>query len=178
MRFRDINRDSLPVTFRMPVPGKEIGELIDIYYTEDDVNYIYLDKVNVRSINGEPYVIFQADHFTVFVTTPTNGTNISADKAVNSTSGSGYTTLSNIVIKSQASNDFPKNQTNRTIILTAPINRRFNAGVGTATATGTAITINSIAVTTSTITINYTRPNTNSSTAGVVISGIQVQALT
>lgn len=43
-------------------------------------------------------MIFIADHFTVVVTAANGGTNISADKAANSSYGSGWTLLSPITI--------------------------------------------------------------------------------
>jgi len=112
----------------------------------------------------------------VTVTAGSGGTNISADKAANATTPT-YTTLGNIVITSNLSNDIPKNQTSVTMILTAPSGWAFNASVGTLTATGTAITANSITVTATTITANYTRTNTSSSNASLTISGIQVRAI-
>ena len=111
----------------------------------------------------------------VTITTATGGTNISADKAANATSPA-YTTLGNISITSNNNNDIPKNQTNVTMILSAPSGWAFNPGVGTLTAGGSRITANSITVTASTITANYSRSNNNSSNASLTISGIQVRA--
>jgi len=70
----------------MPVPGKNVGDLVDVYDSTDVVNFDYLTTVPVRNIGGSPYVVFVANHFTVFVTAGNNGTNISADKAANSIS--------------------------------------------------------------------------------------------
>ena len=111
----------------------------------------------------------------VVVTPASGGTNISADNAANA-SVPAYTTLGNIVITSGAQNDFAKNVANATLILTAPSNWAFNAGVGTGSAAGTAITFNSISVTASTITVTYTRTKANSSNASLTISGIQVRS--
>ncbi len=111
----------------------------------------------------------------VTVTEATGGTNISADKAANAISPA-YTALGNIVIQSQASNDFPKNQKRVTLILSAPSGWGFNPGIGTLIAGGTEITADSIAVTASTITATYTRSKKDSSTASLTISGIQVRA--
>ncbi|MHB9019408.1 MAG: fibronectin type III domain-containing protein [Minisyncoccota bacterium] len=111
----------------------------------------------------------------VAITAATGGTNISADNAANAASPA-WTTLGNIVITSQANNDFAKNATNATLILTIPSNWAFNAGVGSGSVSGTGITFNSISVTASIITVTYTRTNTNSSNASLTISGIQVRS--
>jgi hypothetical protein len=43
-----------------------IGDTIDVNYSEDGVNRTYLSSVNVEEINGEPYAVFEANHFTTF----------------------------------------------------------------------------------------------------------------
>lgn len=88
IRFKDKNDNPVYATFTMPVPGKEAGDLIGIYYSEDGNSFTYLTTVPVRNIDGQPYVTFMADHFTVVVTVANGGTNVSADKAANSAYGS------------------------------------------------------------------------------------------
>lgn len=82
----------------MPVPGKQVGEQIEIYSSEDGNEFSYLGIATVQEIQGEPYVIFFTDHFSVLVTAGINGTSISADNAANATSPQ-WTTLSGIVIQ-------------------------------------------------------------------------------
>lgn len=127
IQFEDGSGNALNVTVRMPVPGKEIGEQIDIYSSEDSVNFVYLTTVTVQEIDGESYVVFLTNHFSVFVTAMTNGTNISADKAGNASS-SGWTTLNDLTIAEGSVSDFAVG-TSRTLIITAPSNWRFKAGV-------------------------------------------------
>jgi hypothetical protein len=43
-----------------------IGDTIDVNYSEDGVNRTYLSSVNVEEINSEPYAVFYANHFTTF----------------------------------------------------------------------------------------------------------------
>jgi hypothetical protein len=43
-----------------------IGDTIDVNYSEDGTNRIYMSSVNVQSIDGEPYAVFEANHFTTF----------------------------------------------------------------------------------------------------------------
>lgn len=88
IRFKDKDGNAANVIFRMPVPGKQEGELVTIYSSEDGEDFSYLTTVHVKIINGQPYVVFVADHFSVTVTQATNGTNISADKAGDSDIGS------------------------------------------------------------------------------------------
>ncbi len=113
----------------------------------------------------------------VTITSGTWGTNISADKAGNA-STSGRTTLDTLSINSAENNDFATGQTNVTLILTAPTNWRFMAWKGTALSTGAEITVHSIVVTSATITVEFTRSSNDSSSAGIMISDIQVQAIT
>lgn len=72
----------------MPVPGRSEGDLIDVFMSEDGNDFVYHTTVRTLLINGEPYVVFVADHMSVVVTSANNGTNISADKAGNSVYGS------------------------------------------------------------------------------------------
>lgn len=53
-------------TFRVPAPGMNIGDTIDVKYSEDGETRIYLSSVNIQNIDGEPYAIFEANHFTTF----------------------------------------------------------------------------------------------------------------
>jgi len=163
----------------MPVPGKSAGDLINIYSSEDGNSFTYLTTVPVILIGGNPYVSFESNHMSVLVTASNNGTNISADKAANSTSGATYTALSNIVIAEQVNSDFAASQTNVTVILTAPTNRRFRAGSGTITYTAARdITATSIAVTASTITATFTTDSAANRRDTLTISNIRVQAIT
>ena len=96
----------MDITYRMPVPGKSAGDLIDVYSSENGTTFSYLTTVPVIMIGGNPYVSFLTDHMSVLVTAANGGTNVSADKAVNSSSGSAYTALTNIVIAEQVNSDF------------------------------------------------------------------------
>jgi hypothetical protein len=98
IQLEDGSGNDLNATVRMPVPGKQVGDQIDIYSSEDGIDFTYLTTAIVQDIQGDPYVVFSTDHFSVIITVATNGTNLSADKAGNSTSGSAYTALGNIVI--------------------------------------------------------------------------------
>lgn len=98
-----------------------------------------------------------ANHFSVLVTAANNGTNVSADKAVNSDLGSGWTALGQITIQEQLVNDFAASQTNATLILTAPTNRQFKSGSCTAYyLPGQDVTAASYSTTDTTITITFT----------------------
>lgn len=50
IRFKDKDDNPLYATFRMPVPGKSAGDLIDIYYSEDGTTFGYMDTVSVKNI--------------------------------------------------------------------------------------------------------------------------------
>src|SRR5690348_11910061 len=92
-------------------------------------------------------------HANVIITSPTGGSNISADKALNSTNGAAFTALGNIVLTEGASGDFGAGN-GQTLILTPPTGWQFNPGVGSVSFTsGRNITAASIAVTNSTATI-------------------------
>src|SRR3954468_904233 len=71
----------------------------------------------------------------VIVTSPTGGNNLSADKALNSTNGAGFTALGNIVLTEGTATDFDAGN-GQTLILTVPPGWKFNAGVGTVGFTG------------------------------------------
>src|SRR5258707_549727 len=112
----------------------------------------------------------------VVITSPTGGNNLPADKALNSTNGSAFTALGNIVITEGVNTDFA-NGSGVTLILTLPDGWRFNAGVGTVTFTsGRNISAASISVGATTETVMVTvsgSPGLDTLTIG----GLQVQAL-
>ncbi len=88
-----------------------------------------------------------------------------------------YSTLGDIVIQEGNNSDIHSNQTNVTIILTAPPGYEFNAGVGTATClAGRDVTINGIVVTTSLITVTFTSDASANAKDKITISGIQAKA--
>jgi hypothetical protein len=66
IQIEDSGGNSLYATFRVPVPGANIGDTIDVNYSEDGENRIYMSSVNVQEIDGEPYAVFTANHFTTF----------------------------------------------------------------------------------------------------------------
>jgi len=105
----------------------------------------------------------------VTITTATNGT-------INTCAfPSAYQTLGDIIITEGANGDFTAG-TNVTLILTAPTNFSFNAGVGNVTFSASKnITAASIVVTSSIITITYSSSGTNR-TDILTISGIQILA--
>jgi len=110
------------------------------------------------------------------VTEPTGGNNVSADKALNSTSGAGFTALGNIVITEGAASDFASGA-NQTLFLTVPGGWQFKPGVGTVSfASKGNITAASIAVDASTATITLTVNGTDHMDT-LTIGGLQVQAL-
>ena len=112
----------------------------------------------------------------VTVTPASGGTGISADKAANATSPA-YTTLGNIVIAENANTDFAPNQTNRTLILTAPSGWQFNAGVGSVSFTKNRdITAASVVVTASAATVTLSTDSNANRSDTLTISGIQVRA--
>src|SRR5436190_8652500 len=110
----------------------------------------------------------------VTVTSATGGTNISADKALNSTNGAAFSALSNIVITEGAASDFGAGA-NQTLILTLPSGWRFNAGVGTVSFTSSRnVTAATISVTASNATVTLS-VNGTSALDTLTISGLQVQ---
>lgn len=176
--FKDSSGNDSYATFRMPVPGKTAGDLIDIYYSEDNINFTYLNSVNVQNIQWSPYVIFPANHFTIFVTTPNNGTGISADKAANSTNWAAYTLLNNIVIWEWANTDFWISQSNVTLILTPPNNWKFKTGSWTISYTaGMDITAATINVASTGATITYSTNGAPNRIDTMTISWLQIQAI-
>src|SRR5580765_1836295 len=112
----------------------------------------------------------------VVITSPTGGNNLPADKALNSTNGSAFTALGNIVITEGVNTDFA-NGTGLTFILTIPDGWRFNAGVGTVTFSSVRnISAASISVGASTATVTFSVSGTPSLDT-LTIGGLQVQAL-
>ena len=165
--------DEPPVNFEAQVTADENGTFVYAYQL--DGNYRPNYKVIITTKGGK--VIAQTTFTDSITVTPASGgTNIASEKAQNG-STPAYTTIGNIVITSQNNNDFAKNQSNKTLILTIPSGWVFNAGVGTGSVSGSHITFTSMSVTTTTITVTFSRDNSNSSNAAVTISGIQVQAL-
>lgn len=113
---------------------------------------------------------------TVTVTPGSGGTSISADNAANATSPA-WTTLGNIVITEGANGDFATNQTNATLILTAPAGWVFNAGVGSVTfAAAKDLSGVSMTVAAGIITVTFSTDGTGNKTDVLTISGIQVRA--
>ena len=114
----------------------------------------------------------------VTVTPATGGTNISADKAANSTSPAGgtFSTIGNILISENLINDF---SASGTLILSAPTGWQFNAGAGSVSTTKSGPGANelsaSLTVTTTTITVNIIVTGTGQINT-LTISGIQVKA--
>jgi len=43
-----------------------VGDILSVNYSEDGQEWLYLDSVEVVEIDGDPYVIFEASHFTTF----------------------------------------------------------------------------------------------------------------
>ena len=59
----------------MPVPGETIGDMIQIYYSEDNgVTWYPQVTTLVIDHNGQPYIEFTTDHFTDFAVTLPAGT--------------------------------------------------------------------------------------------------------
>jgi hypothetical protein len=113
----------------------------------------------------------------VIVTEPTGGNDVSADKAVNSTNGTGYVSLGDIVLTEVAATDFaPGND--QTFILTAPMGWRLNpvAGASVSFLNSRDITAASVAVTASNLTVTFSVGGT-SRLDKLTISGVHVQPL-
>ena len=179
IQLEDGSGNDVYATVMMPVSGKNPGDQIDIYSSEDGVNFNYLTRATVQDIQGDSYVVFFTDHFSVIITVATNGTNISADKAGNSTSGAAYTALGNIVIAEWSNGDISASQTSKTLILTAPANWRFRAGSGSVSyTTSMDITAASIVVAASTITVTFSTDGFANRSDTITISNIRVQAIT
>ena len=114
----------------------------------------------------------------VSVTAASGGANVSADKALNG-AVPAFTTLGNIVI-AEPVNPFKADfatGTNKTLILSAPVGWRFNAGVGSVSfASGNNITAASISVATSNLTVTLTVSGSNAIDS-LTLSGLQMQAV-
>src|SRR5262245_29666231 len=111
----------------------------------------------------------------VVITSPTGGNNVPADKALNSTNGTAFTALGNIVITEGVATDFAVGN-NQTLILTVPDGWQFNPGVGTVTFSSSRnITAASLSVSASTLTVTFS-VNGNAKLDALTISGVQVQA--
>jgi hypothetical protein len=112
----------------------------------------------------------------VTITEPSGGNNISADKALNSTSGAAFTALGNIVITEGDAADFDAGS-DQTLVLTVPPGWQFNPGVGTVSFTGSRnISAATISVTASDLTITFSVNGTDKLDT-MTIGGLQVQAL-
>ncbi len=176
--FQDTDEHIQEVVIRIPVPWRSGGELINIYTSEDGSSFIHEYTVPVQYIDGQPYVIFTSKHCSVFVTTPSNGTNISADQASNASWWGAYTVLWSIVLTEGVNTDFGVSQNNVTLILTPPANRRFRPGYGTVTYTANRdITAASISVTATGATITYSTNGSPNRIDSLTISNLQVQAI-
>ena len=110
----------------------------------------------------------------VAVTAATGGTAISADNAITAPGSATYTALNPITISDNGNfNDFTRNQTNVTFVLSAPANWQFQAGTGSVTRTSN-VTAAAIAVTSTTITVTYTTGGASSNNSSIMINGIKV----
>jgi hypothetical protein len=113
----------------------------------------------------------------VQVTTGNGGTNIVADKAANGPTPT-WTPLTDIVITEITNNEFPLNQTNRTVILTPPSNWEFNTSSGSASfAAGGNVTAASLTVASSTLTLTLSTNIAAAKKDIVTITGVQVRPL-
>src|SRR6266567_3673819 len=113
----------------------------------------------------------------VTVTSPSGGQGISADTALNSTNGAGFSALGDIVITEGAAADFAPG-TNKTLILTLPDGWRFNTAAAASASFHNSrdITSTSVAVTTNDVTVTLTVGGTTKFDT-LTISGLQVQPL-
>jgi len=155
--------------------------------TQGDFLYGYqLDgtyRPNYSVVVKDGGTIVAATTFTdsVLVAPATGGTNIPDTKAQNG-SAPAFTSLGNIVITEQSNGDFADTaNVVKTLVLSAPTNWRFNAGVGSVSATSGKDILGgasspTITVTASTITVSFKVSGTTK-TDTLTISGIQVQAL-
>ena len=74
IQFEDLSGNALYATFRMPAPGMNVGDTVEVNYSEDGTTRTYLSSVQVEIIDGEPYAVFYANHFTTFYLGTTTGT--------------------------------------------------------------------------------------------------------
>ncbi|WP_207428581.1 T9SS type A sorting domain-containing protein [Pedobacter sp. SYSU D00535] len=110
----------------------------------------------------------------VTVSTASGGLNISADKSVGS-SGEAFSPLGTLSISSNLSTDFAANQSNATLVISAPTGWLFKENAGTVTFRGPSITQASISVAATTITITYSTNGIQSAETGISIAGIEVK---
>ncbi|MFZ2151185.1 MAG: right-handed parallel beta-helix repeat-containing protein, partial [Candidatus Absconditicoccaceae bacterium] len=74
INFEDMDYMPVNVTIRLPAPGKNEGDPIDIYYSEDNGGlWNFHTGTNVVIIGGEPYAEFTTNHFTDFAVTLPEG---------------------------------------------------------------------------------------------------------
>lgn len=66
VNFEDGSGNKMFATFRIPAPGVESGDMVDVYYSQDGEERNHLTAIEIQLIDGEPYAIFEADHFTQF----------------------------------------------------------------------------------------------------------------
>lgn len=66
VNFEDGSGNKMFATFRIPAPGLESGDVVNIYYSQNGENRNHLTASEIQLIDGEPYAIFEADHFTQF----------------------------------------------------------------------------------------------------------------
>ena len=111
----------------------------------------------------------------VVITPATGGTNISADKAANS-SGHAWTTLGTIKIAETLANDFAPNQSGVTFVLTAPSNWVFNTSAGSVgySSNGSFSSVSITSITSNAVTVTFSTTNT-SAIDYITISGLQVE---
>lgn len=113
----------------------------------------------------------------VTITQASGGTNIHRYYALNGSTPK-YTTLGDVVIEENSNCNISSNQSNVTLILTAPDNWQFKAGAGSATyRSGGDITGISINVTSKTITVTFNTDSWCNRDDRITINGIQVIAI-
>jgi len=70
INFEDTDNMPANVTVRLPAPWKNLGDSVDIYYSEDNWStWNFHTSTIVTLINWEPYVEFDTTHFTDFAIT-------------------------------------------------------------------------------------------------------------
>lgn len=74
IQFEDVDGNDIYAIFRVPVPGAQLGDTIDVNYSENGIDWTYLSSVEVQDINGDPYAVFYANHFTTFYLGTNTGT--------------------------------------------------------------------------------------------------------
>lgn len=66
VNFEDGSGNKMFATFRIPAPGLESGDEVDVYYSQNGEDRNHLTAIEIQFIDGEPYAVFEADHFTQF----------------------------------------------------------------------------------------------------------------